>query len=514
LFFEIQDGWFSDVNINQIASSVNNSYVWGMNIAELLVYDEFLSAPEITVLTEHLGDKYGIAVQSGGTYVEPLAPTTDGAVDLSVDADLNWLPGTTDWAVDVYFDLNETDVTNGNASVKIASSEIIPSHTIDLNSRGFDPMANSTTYFWRVDLLEPNSPAPIIHQGPVWSFVTEPDLPYVTTDPISQTVNTGDPVTLSITANYATGYQWHLNGSPVAGATSTTYSIASLGIANEGVYTCEVSNVSGSGTSAPAVVVSKRLMGWWKLDNNLTDSVALAEAGALAHDGSISVSSFGTGADGLANHACVLDGSDFITIANSSDYFGFYPNGLTVSAWVNTAQADYGALVSNSNSDNSAGFYLEHESDNWLISGLRGIDGQWYWAQPDSIYNTWQLVTLTLDGDTKTVKQYVNGELEIEAAYTVDLPVSTVDLIFGAESPGAYLLDGSLDDVRIYSYPLDNVAVAQLYYDMTGTPACAGYPNYDLTGPASVPDCRVDLYDFAVVAAEWLECNLVPTCIP
>ena len=29
----------------------------------------------------------------------------------------------------------------------------------------------------------------------------------------------------------------------------------------------------------------------------------------------------------------------------------------------------------------------------------------------------------------------------------------------------------------------------------------------DLSGPAGVPDCVIDLYDFAVMASGWLDCN-------
>lgn len=58
----VQDGWGTDVTINQIASSIDSNYVWGMDIAELLVYDQFLSNSDMVQVTQYLGDKYGIAV--------------------------------------------------------------------------------------------------------------------------------------------------------------------------------------------------------------------------------------------------------------------------------------------------------------------------------------------------------------------------------------------------------------------------------------------------------------------
>jgi hypothetical protein len=29
----------------------------------------------------------------------------------------------------------------------------------------------------------------------------------------------------------------------------------------------------------------------------------------------------------------------------------------------------------------------------------------------------------------------------------------------------------------------------------------------DISGPAGVPDCKVDMYDFAAMAVSWLVCN-------
>ena len=173
-----------------------------------------------------------------------------------------------------------------------------------------------------------------------------------------------------------TGYQWYLNGAIVPGATSATLQITSLTIAKEGVYTCVASNSVGSDTSEPAVVVSKRLMGWWKLDGNLA----------------------GLGRHGCARRCCARrqhHQSEFCclgqerrrlrvpagwpcrsTIADSNDFFNFYPQGLTVSAWVNTAQNGWGGIVANINNDDTTGFYLTHDG-NWRVSGIRGLDGQW-----------------------------------------------------------------------------------------------------------------------------------------
>lgn len=496
---DLYDGNPFDLGFLAHTARYNDTNVHGMEIAELLVYNQHLSAAELEELQFELALKYKL-------WAAKAQHPTDGQTSIPVNDDLSWLPYNASWGADVYFDPNETNVATGQASAKIVSNQAVS--TVDPGTLDFE-----TTYYWRVDLYEPNTVGYILHEGPVWSFTTLPPAPLITTQPVSQTVDAGSLVELSVSGVNIENYQWYLNGTAVSGATGATLQIASLGIADEGVYTCETSN-SGSpviAVSDPAVVVSKRLMGWWKLDQDLTDSVAAVVPGALTHDGSISDPNFAAGLDGGAY--AFLQDSRLITIADSTDYFNFYPQGLTVSAWINTAQNGWGGFVSKINSSSTAGFYLEHESDTWLVTGFRGIDGQW--SSGEGIYNTWQLVTLTLDADTKTVRQYVNGALTVESAYTVELPLSDESLFFGAEkADGGFSYDGLLDDVRIWSYPLDNIAVAHLYTDlMPGSEVCTASSVFDVTGPAGEPDCRVDFYDFAAAAAEWLNCNLVPTCI-
>jgi len=70
--------------------------------------------------------------------------------------------------------------------------------------------------------------------------------------------------------------------------------------------------------------------------------------------------------------------------------------------------------------------------------------------------------------------------------------------------------EGLLDKVSIYSYALSQIDVAVLYTDvMTGESICMEQIKHDYNG-----DCRVDILDFAMFAADWLECNLVPECMP
>jgi Immunoglobulin domain/Immunoglobulin I-set domain len=75
------------------------------------------------------------------------------------------------------------------------------------------------------------------------------------------TVLTGHQATFSYTAN-GTGpftQQWNFNGAAIPGATSATYVIASVALANAGVYTVKVSNSAGSTLSDNATLTVQSL---------------------------------------------------------------------------------------------------------------------------------------------------------------------------------------------------------------------------------------------------------------
>lgn len=78
----------------------------------------------------------------------------------------------------------------------------------------------------------------------------------ITTQPESQSVTPGSAFTLSVAVTGPGGltYQWSLNGSPIAGAVNSTYSVASATTADSGSYTVTVTGATGTVTSSAAVV--------------------------------------------------------------------------------------------------------------------------------------------------------------------------------------------------------------------------------------------------------------------
>jgi beta-galactosidase len=83
------------------------------------------------------------------------------------------------------------------------------------------------------------------------------DVPSITTQPASQTVNAGATATFSVTAagDGPFTYQWLRNGVAIPGANATSYTTPALTSADNGsVFTVNVTNASGTNTSMNAVV--------------------------------------------------------------------------------------------------------------------------------------------------------------------------------------------------------------------------------------------------------------------
>jgi hypothetical protein len=79
--------------------------------------------------------------------------------------------------------------------------------------------------------------------------------PTISTQPQSQTVNSGTTVTFTVAASDPSAtIQWLKNGSAIAGATSATLTLANVQSTDAGSYTATATNAAGSATSSAAIL--------------------------------------------------------------------------------------------------------------------------------------------------------------------------------------------------------------------------------------------------------------------
>jgi hypothetical protein len=461
-------------------------------------------------LTENVDDPYIVAPRGA---------------DIAVDTDLTWLAptGYTVTGYTVYLDPNEAKVIAGDPSVIDVDADIDPldaSHTPTL------ALGKDVTYYCRVEATD----GTWTYSSSVASFTTLPPDPLITADPASVTVADGGTAVFTIAASNVSAYNWYKDGSltalvdgvqvsgaTISGAETDILTITGVTVADEGDYQCIASEAGYDPLpSGTADLVTERLYGHWKFDGDLTDSVQETVAGAPTHDATsidgsaefdAATQHVGTGALAFADTGAeVVDVNDF----------NFFGRGVTVSCWMKRPAADpngiyYGVITHDGSPSAGRSLWVSHNDP----KGYGNLDGpitstQWGALQSDiASTGDWQYAATTYEviSETEAVwSLYVDGELIVESTVGVETSTDIALLAFGELVP-EWTNNCSVDNVKIYTYALDDWAIAQEYVDddpgSTG-PICVEHPAMDIA-PVGAPDCEVNLLDFAEFAKGWME---------
>ncbi|MBE0534852.1 MAG: immunoglobulin domain-containing protein [Phycisphaerae bacterium] len=426
---------------------------------------------------------------------------------------------------DVYFSANDIQVGDPNSGLARLGSVTpdqplqwtIPAAQLDFN----------TNYAWRVDaMINTNIGDPNNALGDVWRVQTKRTAPVITSQPSGKWAWPGETVTFAVAATGdplggAINYQWHFNGNAIPGETGTTLILTGVDAADAGNYHCAVSNNAGSVPSATVSLGIKELLAWYKLDDaattedpNLVDSSGNNRHGQII--GNV------TSAEGRVGKALNFDGGYARTpfLAADMNLDGNKPR--TVTAWINTRGFGNGGIYDVGNRGDGQNFSLrtlDNVANRWRVQYWGGDydfttsgagNGKNVGSYEALTLNTWAHFAHTHDG-THT-KIYLNGRLIVNWARVIDTGSNFTFRIgrYGPDDTGSNFV-GTIDDVQIYNYPMDETEVALMYTDiMLNEMVCVGgNPQWDLNG-----NCRVDLGDLMLLASQWLECNLVPDCKP
>jgi hypothetical protein len=157
---------------------------------------------------------------------------------------------------------NQTVNIGQNASFSVGAIGLAPvTYQWSLNGSVVAGATNSTLALTNIQTNNAGSYTLVLanNQGSVTSMVATLTVnvpPGIATQPQSQTVTLGQNGSFSVlaTGTAPLSYQWSLNGTALAGATTSALTLANLQATDAGSYTVLVTNIAGSITSAVATV--------------------------------------------------------------------------------------------------------------------------------------------------------------------------------------------------------------------------------------------------------------------
>lgn len=414
----------------------------------------------------------------------------------------------------------------------------------------YDPTLDySTNYYWKIDVYEPNT-APgatdyLMTAGPVWRFTTIGQAPEVT--PVSPTVmavDAGQPVVLSVTGENVDTYQWYKvdvatplsEGAKYSGTGTDTLTISDVQLADEGQYYCQVTNAvyPDPVDSVSGLVMTKRLIIHYPLDSTYTGVGADANeytadivSGYDMRLVSGSITGTGDGMDYPTLAAGVPELGGSCLLFNNSDrndpnnFWGQYAtagdvdmeamgNGLTISFWIQWIDnnGDYQGIINRQGSWNAADMMWRIDKGPTTGDVSFGRNGS---PQSSNVLDQgqWNYITFTVNNTGGVIKAYKDGELvDTDAGFTYGTGINSGFKLGCNTDAGAGLLYGMIDDVKIYNYARTTEQVANDYLAVKGGWVCNNEGTADLTYDFN-QDCRVDLADFAMLAADWLNSNRI-----
>lgn len=395
----------------------------------------------------------------------------------------------------------------------------------------------NTVYYWRVDESINNS-SPTSEQtivsGAVGRFTTRALDPVIIAQPQGVLTTAGGTASYSIGVMYETGlhYQWKISndnipdtGDTSIGTDANTVVITNVQMSDAGKYVyCVVSKPGASVTSNLVFLEVQRQMAWWKLDNNMNDYLGVWHGAVL--DGGSAIN-YAAGKDGDAA-VFTNDSGDRnrIKIPNSTNAFNNYKLGLTVNTWVKSTNTNWSGIIAkqyrtSSSTTGATGWALEIRgstatnapigSASFVIRGLQTL------SSPVVITDgVWHMVTATFDGTTNATKLYIDGELKNSLVMTGSGPSDCNELLYiGSEiadhSSVFQPFGGSVDDVRIFNYPVSPQVVLDMYNEFTDPDKVLCISEYASEMDINM-DCIVDFKDLAALLSNWLTCGLYPDC--
>ena len=479
-----------------VTAGTKDEYDWSGYLVMSLGKTSLAGAQDVDFFAYKAG-----RVHPPGAMTKAYTPNpTNGATKVTSTI-LQWQPGTTAAAHDVYLGTDLTAVTNATTSSPEYKEQKGQADTQYVASG----LAAATTYYWRIDEIEEES---IIYKGDVWSFTIAGLKAY---DPIpadgSKYLDT--TVELSWTRGFnvkaLSGHDVYFgtNATAVANATTssaefkanrstTAYTPPTLAIDTNYYWRIDERNNDNTVTKGdvwnfktkPSILITDpNLLTWWKLDEG--EDIYLIDSSGHDHYGA-----FGSPAPiwttGLIGNGLQFAGNgDYVEDADG----GTYLNGLsalTVCVWIKSdlTGTDRG-FVSFEDPSGSDDRNIRYDASGSTAGGTNVIKfgvtstggGQENESSSNVQVTDWQHIAMTWSSG-EVVRLYINGILDTlssEAAATTGTTTGCTKLVIGkgCKDSVSASWDGMVDDVRIYNKAL---TADQIKQAMRGDPKLAWNP--------------------------------------
>ncbi|HOK66458.1 MAG TPA: hypothetical protein PK054_00635 [Anaerohalosphaeraceae bacterium] len=413
-------------------------------------------------------------------------------------------------------------------------------------------LAWSTNYYWRVLAYEPNGlNLSLKYASPIWSFKTIQQGPYLgNVTPARLVARAGKDAVFGLTtAIKADTYQWYKqgvgalsNGTKYQGVNTNTLTILNTEAADAGYYYC-IGTQTSTGLTAQSLSNGRLMVGelksYYPFETTYTVGNSLFTPDVVSGKdmqlmGGAGLSDY----DAIAGNHLLLENPAGATLewAQIADTTVAHYEDITIACWVrpttlvNTIDRDRWTRVWDFGKEATEAFFLTmlYRQNDPRQGGWDVARSEWNWYTPDEngdgqperhnqeldveaeiVPEKWYYMVVTVENGYGRI--YLNGECGTENEAPQGLPLQspinftkTYNYIGKAVGATVPYLNARIDELKIYNYAMNKQEIAEEYNRVTGVESVCDLEIYDLYDWDFNRNCKVDLPDFAEIAARWM----------
>jgi hypothetical protein len=424
-------------------------------------------------------------------------------------------------------------------------------YTITLESELPQDLAWSEDYYWKVQAYEPNGIyLNLKYETPVWTFRTIQQGPYLgAVTPARLVARAGKDAVFGLTAAIkADTYQWYKqgvgalsDGPDYQGVHTDTLTILDAQADDAGYYYC-IGTETSTGLTAQSLSNGRLMVGELKshypFETTFTVGSDVYTPDVISGKNMQLMNGAGLSSDFAidGNHLLLENPSGAMSEwAKIADTSVAHYEDITIACWVrpttlvNSNDRDRWNRVWDFGKDATEAFFLTmlYRQNDPRQGGWDVARSEWNWYTDEDGDGTMERHNQELDVEAEIVPEqwyymvvtvengygriYLNGECGTENEAPQGLPVQsplnftkTYNYIGKAVGVDVPYFNGRIDDLKIYNYALTKQEIAEEYHRVTGVESVCDMEIYDLWDWDFNHNCRVDLPDFAEIAAKWL----------